>query len=81
MTEQQKRELEELRKRLGMKVDPTLAERQWNRAIGAALPTTLIDAMAANAARIADPCGICHVGRGRQCVGERHERTTYHPAP
>jgi hypothetical protein len=35
MTEQQKRELEALRKRLGMKVDPTLAERQWNRAVKA----------------------------------------------
>jgi hypothetical protein len=32
MTEQQKRELEALRKRLGAKVDPKVAERNWNRA-------------------------------------------------
>lgn len=33
MTEQQKQELEALRKRIGMKVDPKIAERNWKRAI------------------------------------------------
>ena len=32
MTQDQTRELETLRKRLGMVVDPTIAERNWTRA-------------------------------------------------